>query len=285
LGASFNQMTGSLRMAQERMESQAERLKDQNQQLEDALQQLATTQAQLLLKAKMASLGDLVAGVAHELNNPTGSIVASTDVTARCADRIETAVRGDADREDLEKLLDVLRRNVRVTTQAGQRIAAIVKSLRSFAHLDEADYQRVDIHDGIEHSLTLLGSEALQGIEVVKRYGDVPMVGCYPGKINQVWLSILRNAVTALDGHGQLVIRSEVVDGNVRLTVTDNGPGIPADRLPRIFDVGFSADGTRVKMGSGLSTAYRIMQEHQGDIVVESTEGEGTSVSVTLPIR
>jgi len=313
LARSFNQMTDALARARRQTEEQAEALRGQasellktnaqleekslslerqkakieevNRNLEEAMTQLRSTQEQLLLKEKMASLGNLVAGVAHEINNPIGAVLSSGDIARRLVDQLRDSLSEPirADRGAVDRLLRLLDDNIRNTLTGSQRVAKLVRSLRSFARLDEAEYQTVDLHEGIEASLALLGSEAMQGIEVVREYGDLPKVPCYPGQLNQVFLSLLKNAVEAIDGSGKITITTRHRDGNVEIEFTDDGRGIPTDRLERIFDVGFSSSGRRVKMGSGLISAYGIVQRHDGEISVESTVGDGTTVRLRLP--
>lgn len=297
LAESFNQMTAALRTARaktegqsQRLRKQAEELQTQNEKLEDLLDQLRQSQEQLVMKEKMASLGRLVAGVAHEINNPIGAVNSSVDVLHRCLRRIDAALeRADtaaelrADR-DFVQALGLMESNVQTTAEAGKRVATIVKSLRNFAQLDEADYQRVDIHEGLESSLTLLGSEVLAGIEIERDYANLPEIGCYPAQLNQVWLNLLRNAADAIAGSGKIRLSSSLDEKAARIIVSDTGRGIPADQLENIFDFRFTAGQARVKMGSGLSVAYNVIRRHKGEITITSQPGQGTSVTVTLPV-
>ena len=245
------------------------------------------------MKEKMASLGDLVAGVAHEINNPVGSVTSAADVLMRCLKKIEQ----ELDKDDvlqrnprLVNLLSLLRDNIHVTTSASERITTIVKSLKNFARLDEAEYQRVDLHEGLNSSLTLLGSDFLHGVEIVKEYGEIPGYSCNPGQLNQVFINLIRNAVEAIDSNGKLVLRTELYQNgavkptDIRIQIADNGRGIAPDRLEKLFDFKFSAGQGRMKLGSGLVSAYNIIQEHNGEIKVESQPGEGTTVSILLPL-
>ncbi len=281
LALSFNQMTTSLGIAKEKMEKQADTLRAQNKQLKQAMHELRETQEQLLLKEKMASLGDLVAGVAHEINNPIGAVNASADVVSRCVDKIELEANKS---QGLQKTTKILKESIGVILTAGNRIAAIVKSLRNFARLDESEYQKTDIHEGIESSLILMENEFQNRISVVKDYHDIPEIGCYPGQLNQVFLNLLKNAANAIDGSGRIGIKTAKENGHVRVEISDTGKGIPRKKLDKIFDFGFSTGDSRVKMSSGLSTAYNIIQKHHGEIKVDSEVGKGTTFSIVLPI-
>lgn len=282
LARSFNQMTISLRNAKQKMQRQAQTLRAQNKQLEKAMRELRETQERLLMKEKMASLGDLVAGVAHEINNPIGAVNASADVVRRCADKIESEARKN---QQLQKTTKILKESVGVILTAGNRIAAIVKSLKNFARLDESEYQKTDIHEGIESSLILMENEFQNRISVVRDYHDIPEIVCYPGQLNQVFLSLLKNATNAIEGSGRISIKTTTENGHVRVEISDTGKGIPRRKLGKIFDFGFSTGDSRVKMSSGLSTAYNIVQKHHGEIKVDSEVGKGTTFSIVLPIK
>lgn len=282
LARSFNQMTISLRNAKQKMQRQAQTLRAQNKQLEKAMRELRETQEQLLMKEKMASLGDLVAGVAHEINNPIGAVNASADVVRRCADKIESEARKN---QQLQKTTKILKESAGVILTAGNRIAAIVKSLKNFARLDESEYQKTDIHEGIESSLILMENEFQNRISVVRDYHDIPEIVCYPGQLNQVFLSLLKNATNAIEGSGRISIKTTTENGHVRVEISDTGKGIPRRKLGKIFDFGFSTGDSRVKMSSGLSTAYNIVQKHHGEIKVDSEVGKGTTFSIVLPIK
>jgi signal transduction histidine kinase len=318
LTRSFNQMTRSLREAREQMEKQAQALQKTNTELEEksrlleqqkkeiiqknldiytAMEELKATQEQLIMKEKMAALGSLVAGVAHEINTPIGTVNSSTDVSDRCINKIEIVLEQSQSIEDirnndqLPKALKILKENIKVTMTAGDRIAMLVKSLKNFARLDESEYQMADIHEGIESSLTLLGSEFMQRIKLTKEYGNIPQIGCYPAQLNQVFLNVLKNARQAIEDNGTIHIKTFLEDApggrnkQVHIQISDNGRGIPAEQLKKIFDFGFSAREKRVKMGSGLSTAYSVIQKHSGEIRLQSEVGKGTAVSIILPVQ
>ncbi len=319
LSNSFNQMSSSLCQATSKMKRQADELlvkheelqttykeleeksqtlekqkteiEQKNNELQQAMDELKTTQEQLLMKEKMAALGDLVAGVTHELNNPIGAVNSTTDVSGRCINKIEIVLEQCKTLEeiksnpDLPKALEILKDNIKITLTAGNRIATIVKSLKNFARLDESAYQRVDIHEGIDSSLTLLESEFKNRISLAKEYGPIPKIGCYPGQLNQVFLSLLKNAVQAIENTGLIEIKTFADQKRVHVQISDTGKGIPGDKLDRIFDFGFSADGSRVKMGAGLSSVFNIIQKHNGDIKVDSEPGKGTRFTILLPVN
>jgi len=290
LAASFNQMTDSLREARERMDRQAEKLRSQNKALEKAMRELRNTQEQLLIQEKMASLGNLVAGIAHEINNPIGTVNSSVDISKRCLRQIEEAIQLsdsiEALQQDdrLKKVIEIFRENLEITLKAGERIATLVRSLKNFSRVDEAEFQKADLHLGLESTLTLMRSEFGGRIKVVKEFSKLPKIGCYPGQLNQVFFNLFKNAAHAIPEKGTISVRTSQENNHVRVDICDSGIGIPKNKLKNLFDIGFASDDTRVKMTSGLSTAYQIIRKHHGEIKVESEEGKGTTFSIMLPI-
>jgi signal transduction histidine kinase len=248
-------------------------------------------QDQLILQDKMASLGSLVAGIAHEINSPIGTLQSATDVVARCVKRIESVFVEGKTPEDVfidgwcQKAFKILKENTELIAIAGGRIANIVRSLRNFARLDEAEYQRASLREGLESTLTLLEGELKNRITVVKEFHEIPEIFCFPGQLNQVFMSLLQNATEAIEGPGTIRIKTFTKDGFVHIQISDNGRGIAPEKLKRIFDFTFSERGPRVRMGSGLVTAYSIVQRHKGDIAVKSRLGEGSTFTVSLPIQ
>lgn len=291
MGNAFNAMTLALRDAHERSERQRANIEEANRELQAALLQLRETQDQLILQEKMASLGKLVAGVSHELNTPTGALLSSSDLTKRIVEKTRAIVAGlpeGSNSETMTKLramLDSMEDNAAITEVAGRRIQEIVASLRSFVRLDEADYLTVDLHEGIESSLTLLGTDALHRIEVIKNYGDVPKVTCMPSQINQVFYNILRNAMEAIDGRGTVTITTHATLDQAVVVIADTGRGIAQSRLNQIYDVSWVASSERVRMGSGIMTAYNIIKAHSGSLSIESELGKGTRVTISLPLN
>lgn len=291
LAHSFNQMTTSLRDAKEKTQEQESALRKQNEHLAKTMYRLKTTQEQLLMKEKMAALGDLVAGVTHEMNSPIAVVNASSDVAGRCINRIDMLLKTGGspkqigEKDELQKTSKILKENIRTLRAATDRIHTIVKSLKNFARLDEAAYQSVDIHEGLESTLNLLESDFRERITVRKEYGRLPRIACYPGELNQVFLNLLKNAAQAIEHSGTISIKTLQENQHVHVQISDDGKGIPPDRIQKIFDFGFSAGGARVKMSSGLSTAYNIVQKHNGEIKVTSAVGKGTTFLIILPIQ
>ena len=261
-------------------------LKDKNDQLQDTLEKLQNAQAQLVQSGKMAVLGRLVAGLTHEVNQPIGAIRSATDVAARALQRMDRYFeQSDRWDEDLFKLVDVLRVNNNTASGGAARIEKILRSLQSFSRIDEADFQKTDIHEGLESAITLIAPEVPEGVLVEKDFGDVGECYVYPGELNQVFMNLLLNAIHALDGEGIIKIKTWAADGFVNVVISDNGRGIPRHELKSLFEPGFTTRDSRVHMRTGLYTSYAIIHKHHGDIQVESELGEGTTFTITIPDR
>ncbi|MDH4032584.1 MAG: ATP-binding protein, partial [candidate division Zixibacteria bacterium] len=153
------------------------------------------------------------------------------------------------------------------------------------ARLDEAELLNADIHEGIEDTLTLIHHEIKHSITIVRDYGDLPRINCYPGQLNQVFLNLLINSSQSISGQGEIKITTLVRDGHIRIAFSDNGHGIPAEQLPKVFDPGFTTKGVGVGTGLGLSICYQIIRDHHGGIEVDSEVGRGTTFTVVLPIE
>ncbi len=265
-------------------------LRDKNSELEQLLVELQTTQAQLVQSEKMAALGNLVAGIAHELNTPVGALHSAVDIAGRCIDIIIEEMSKAESIDDLktslrlQRSVKALSENNAVAVSVGERMTRIVNSLKSFVQLDAARWREFDLHEGLDATLTLLESQIRQRITIEKRYGDLPLVGCYPTEINQMFMHLLSNAAQAIHEDGRITITTSANNSHVTIAIDDTGVGISEQQLASLFDPNFSRKGSRVKAGLGLFTSYNIVKKHRGDIAVRSTQGEGSSFTVTLPI-
>ena len=265
-------------------------LQERNQKLEETLSELRQTQNQLIVQEKMAALGNLVAGIAHELNTPLGTVKSAADVSARGLARIREALAQDTGldeaerRQTLERVLKALGDNSKATTEAIERLSRIVGSLKTFTHLDRAEYERVDVHEGLDSALTLMEPRFGPRVAVVREYGQLPPLTCYPQELNQLYMSLLQNACQALDqSSGRIVVRTAAEEGFVTIIIADNGRGIPQERLRHIFEPAFASKEGRVAMGMGLSLSYNIVSKHAGTLEIDSEPGHGTTVTIRLP--
>ncbi|MBW4650777.1 MAG: PAS domain-containing sensor histidine kinase [Kastovskya adunca ATA6-11-RM4] len=294
-------------------------LRQQTQQLQTTLLQLQQTQSQLVQNEKMSSLGQLVAGVAHEINNPVnfiaGNLVHAEEYikdllgllaeyqqhypqpVPEIAEEIE-AIELDFLAEDLPKVLASMK-------IGANRIREIVTSLRNFSRLDEAEKKAVDIHDGIDSTLMILQSRLKAQpdhaqIQVIKSYGTLPLVECYAGQLNQVFMNLLSNAIDVFDEYNQqhseegnqahpstITIATKLKNPDwASITIADNGPGMSAEVLRRIFTPFFTTKPIGKGTGLGLSISYQIVTEkHNGQLRCTSSGGEGTEFTIEIPIR
>lgn len=239
--------------------------------LKAALNELKETQLQLINSEKMASLGQLVAGVVHEINTPIASIKSNNSIIAKLIAKIE--------QEDLQKMFQEINS---IDSEAIQRISNIVISLKKFVRLDESELQEANINKELDLTLDLIRHETKNKIEVVKNYGDIPLVKCYPNMLNQVFTNILVNACQAIEERGKIVITTEYNSGNLQVKIKDNGKGISKENLNKIFTAGFTTKGVGVGTGLGLAISQKIIDKHGGEIKVLSEEGLGTEFIITI---
>jgi signal transduction histidine kinase len=244
-----------------------------------------------LQSAKMSSLRQLVAGVTHELNNPIGAISSSNDVSKRAIIKIKNMLnleefKNKNELKQILKTLSLLENVQKSSLEASDKVATIVENLRSFVKPDEAEWQRTNIHKGIDNAIYLLSTELNDKVVIVKNYADIPQIFCSPSSLNQVFICMLKNSIDVIKNNGEIHITTDSTKENIIITIEDNGIGIPAENLPRIFDPGFTSKGVKVGVGLGLSICYKIIvDEHKGHIEVTSELGSGTIFTITLPIQ
>jgi len=258
------------------------------EELEQTYLKLRDTQASLVQSEKLAALGNLVAGVAHEINSPLGSIGSSADTARRALQMIEKALeRGEGSWKD-----EKVQRAFRILTSlndsvagGAERINRIVTALRNFACLDEGEYQSFDVNRGIEDTLMLVLANPEVRVAVEKDLGTLPELYCRPRQLNQVFINILNNALEATENRGRITIKTRKDGDRIRIRFSDDGHGIPPEDLGRVFEPGFTTKGRGVGTGLGLAICYRIIEDHGGTLDVASKPGEGATVSITLPIE
>lgn len=272
-------------------ETLEERVRARTAEVERAHRELKDTQTQLIQSTKMAALGELVAGVAHEINTPLGAIHANADLVQRASAILANALKdenvapGSERHPKLTSALRTLQGSAATTLFASERIIGIVRSLRQFAGLDEAERMKADLHEGIDSTMTLLAHKLKPGIEVVREYGKLPAIECSPNRLNQVFMNLLINAIQAIGEKGTITITTRREVDDVVLEFADTGPGIRSEVVERVFDPGFTTKGVGVGLGLGLSISYQIVQDHHGTIEVESEPGHGSRFTIRLPIR
>jgi two-component system NtrC family sensor kinase len=243
----------------------------------------AKLRAQSIQSEKMAALGLLVAGVAHEINTPIGAIHSNNDIMSRALTKIRKMV-GPARDKEIARLLDIMAEVCGNNEIATDRIMKIVRSLKNFARLDEAERKRVHIHEGIESTLMLIQHQLKKRIRVVKQFGEIPEIECHPNQLNQVFMNVLVNAAQAIKERGEITVRTRREGNSIKISITDNGVGIPSKNLSKVFDPGFTTKGVGVGTGLGLSICYKIIHDHHGTIEAESSP-RGTTFTISLPIH
>jgi PAS domain S-box-containing protein len=270
---------------------------DLERKVVERTRELEQKHTQLLQSEKLAGLGQLVAGVAHEVNTPLGAIKSNTQTLVRALERLDewlsaegdaASPRGAANAPRVRKTLKLTRQLGDSTDQAVTQLTTIVTSLRSFARLDRPERDAVDLTQGLEDALTLLGPELRGRIEVRRELGPLPLVRCHPAEINQLWMSLLRNAAQAIEERGTIRLESAVTEETpafVEVTIEDDGRGIADEDLPHIFEPGFTTKrGLRVGTGLGLPIGRQIVEDHGGTLMIESRAGQGTKATVRLPV-
>lgn len=240
-------------------------------ELKNTLKELKETQIQLINSEKMASLGQLVAGVAHEINTPVASIKSNNGIVAKLLTSIE-------DTELKEMLTDINE----IDKEAVSRISSIVTSLKKFVRLDEAELQEADINKELDLTLELIRHETKNRIEVIKNYGEIPVIKCFPNMLNQVFTNILINACQAIEGSGTITITTEYNDKKLIVKIKDTGRGIPQNQLNKIFTAGFTTKSSGVGTGLGLAICSKIIEKHNGEIIVNSEVGKGSEFIITI---
>lgn len=281
LAAQLRESNEELNAQQEELTYLNDILTKTNEDLNAAYEDLKHTQTKLVQHEKMASLGMLVAGVAHEINNPLGAIHSNIAVYESLINKLEDRDGSEGKFKDIIANLHSINS---IDIIACDRIMTIVKSLKSFARLDEAQYKEADIHDGLDSTLVLLNHKIKNRIEVVKEYGSIPPIKCYPEQLNQVFMNVLVNAIESMHEKGTIWIRTFLENDKVCLTIKDNGIGIKPEHIDKIFDPGFTTKGVGVGTGLGLSIVYSIIETHKGNIKVESKVGEWTELTIELPL-
>ncbi len=283
-------------------------LEAEKKRLKEAYEKLNQMQAQLLQSEKMASLGQLSAGVAHELNNPISFVHSNLGTLGEYVGDIKRlleqylALEGVVGTEkpcaefvrkieelkkqmDLGFILEDFDKIISESKEGTQRVKNIVQNLKDFSHVDKGELELADINKGIESTLNIVWNELKYKGTVVKKYGLIPEIKCYPQQLNQVFMNLLVNAAQAIETKGEIRIRTYQEGENVVVEISDTGGGIPKENLEHIFEPFFTTKKVGKGTGLGLSVVYGIIQKHRGEIEAESVVGKGSTFRVILPIR
>ncbi len=271
--------------------------------LEKAHEELKASQLKILQQEKMASIGQLAAGVAHELNNPMSFISSNLGTLEKYINRLvdfilvqsealksvqdNTALR-KIDKKRLEVKLDYILEDAKIllkeSLDGSDRVKKIVHELNSFSRMDEEEYKKADMNECIESAITIVWNELKYKSKLEKNYGSLPPTMCYPRQMNQVFVNLLINAVNAIVDKGVIAIKTLYQDGFIWIEISDTGIGIPGKNLARIFEPFFTTKEAGKGTGLGLSITYEIIQRHKGEITVASEAGKGTTFTIKIPV-
>lgn len=307
LANAFNTMAEKLydlyNSLEQKVMDRTHELSKKNLQIKRAYKDLKDTQAMVVHNEKMRSLGQLVAGVAHELNNPINFIYGnlahlknySNDLIEIISKYEEIQKQLPEDKfEEVEKLkeeidyefiIEDLAALIKSCTEGAERSKQIILDLKNFSRLDEALVKEVNIHEGIDSALNILSNKYKNKVTMHKEYGELPKVNCYAGQINQVFMNVIDNAAQAIKETGDIYIRTKVNNQYAVVEIEDNGDGIPEDIIPKIFDPFFTTKPVGEGTGLGLSICYKIIKSHNGKMEVESQKGVGTKFIISVPIE
>lgn len=288
------------------VEERTNELKSMNQELRETNRKLEEAHNQLLQSEKMASIGQLAAGVAHEINNPISFVNSNLSSLESYLQGILEMLKEYEQHEPLlagnfpaqfasiqavkEKVeLDYLKDDIVSLLDESKdgllRVKKIVQDLKDFSHVGTAEWQMADLQTGLESTLNIVNNEIKYKAKVIREYEKIPPIECLPLELNQVFMNMLVNAAHAIEDHGEITVRTSLHGDRVLVEISDNGNGIAPENLKRIFDPFFTTKPIGKGTGLGLSLSYSIVQKHQGRIEVESTVGKGTCFKIWLPIQ
>ena len=278
-----------------------EELKVQRNELMKALENLKVAQSQIVESEKMAALGLLTAGIAHEINNPLNYLVVSsysleaviTDLKNAIDRELglgiasdETKISNSNNVEQIEQFIEELKKINSYIARGTDRISEIIKGLRLFARSDNEKKYEIDIHEHIDAVIVMLEHQFAERIQIIKQYGEVPKYKCFPGKLGQVFMNLLMNSIQAIEDEGEIKIKTELSNDRslLLISVKDTGCGIPENIKEKIFEPFFTTKEVGEGTGLGLSIVFGIINEHKGKLKVDSKESEGTEIVISLPL-
>ena len=314
MSESLHEEIGLLKRARERERKARERseelLESKSRELFEANEALVLSQTQMVHSEKMAGLGQIAAGVAHEINNPVGFILSNLGtleeyvcVIRRFLDAAGKLRAGSEGRntgqvkegleeieavhrdEDIEFLLEDLEDLVKESREGAIRVRDIILGLRNFARVDEAELKEADINEGLDSTLKVAWNEIKYKCEVIKEYVDLPPLLCHPAQLNQVFMNIILNGVQAIEEIGEIRIRTETDGESIAVHISDTGSGISPENVRKLFDPFFTTKDVGKGTGLGLSISHGIVEKHNGTIEVDSEVGVGTTVTIRLPLE
>jgi len=277
-------------------------LRIQQGELRTTLDHLKQSQYKLIQAEKMASLGQLVAGIAHEINNPVNFINAGVEslninlaeikqvmdiyheITSQNVDFKLKEIENIKEKVDYEETIAEIEKLVSSIKNGTKRTTEIIKGLRTFSRMDEDIIRIADVHEGIDSTLILLQNRFKNRIEIIKKYSEIPQIECYPGQLNQVFMNILSNAIDSIDDNGTIIIETSREEGMIKISIKDSGRGIPENVKEKIFEPFYTSKEVGKGTGLGLSISHGIIEKHNGRITFVSEAGKGSEFIVALPV-
>jgi signal transduction histidine kinase len=310
LQASYRELNKSNHDLESINNSLEERVEDRTEKLSEAYDELKESQVQLVQAEKMSSLGELVAGISHEINTPLWYLISNATVLqerlevlsdfCEIGERMIAAVKAregikdtvgrglidmekmlkDGMRDDIDESRDLIQDSI----EGLEELTELAQSLKDFSRLDRAQRGDFDVHDGLDKALLIAKNRLKNKATVHKHYGEVPTIHCSPSQINQIFLNLLTNAADAIEESGEIVIQTAADDRRVRVSISDSGVGIPDDLMSKIRDPFFTTKEVGKGTGLGLSIVDQIISSHGGELLIESQQGKGTTVTIVLPL-
>jgi signal transduction histidine kinase len=296
LGNIFNNMIRSIRETANEKEKYSRKL-------ENAYNDLKASQEQIIKQEKMASIGQLAAGVAHEINNPIGFISSNLGTLEKYVGKftdfiqiqseVIASIENISSLEALEKkrkklkldyIINDVKELINESLDGSERVKLIVKNLKTFSRQDESEYRAADINDCIKSTLNIVWNELKYKATVHNEYGEMPPTKCYPQRLNQVFMNLLVNAAHAIENKGDISIKTWNRDGSIYASISDTGRGISEDKIKKIFEAFYTTKPSGEGTGLGLSISHEIMDQHNGEIIVKSKEGKGTTFTLKIPV-
>ncbi len=289
-------------------------LKKSNSKLEQALAKLKETRVQMIHSEKLASIGQLAAGIAHEINNPAGFIDSNLNTFSdyhkdierlireyrKLVEHAESSANDDSensflsqisriksleDKAGIDFILEDTQALIKESQEGSARIKKIVQDLKDFSHPGEKKLNYVDINENLDSTLNIVWNELKYKAEVTREYGNLPEARCYPQELNQVFMNLLVNAAQAIEKRGKIKIATRNLDGQVEIKISDTGKGIPKRYLSKIFDPFFTTKEVGKGTGLGLNIAFNIVKKHRGSIEVDTKKGKGTTFTIKIPVE
>ncbi|MDF1614524.1 ATP-binding protein [Desulfurivibrio dismutans] len=306
--AEYTDTRGTVVILQDVTEQQriARELQHKNYELAGAYEELKGSQVKMLQQEKLASIGQLAAGVAHEINNPVGFVTSNLGSMVKYLERLREFVQGqqrlllaEGDPAERRRQVEELHRRLKIdfvledaadllreSLEGVERVKVIVQNLKKFSRGDQARSGKFDLNQCLEETLNIIWNELKYKAKINKDYGDLPLTWGYPQQLNQVFMNLLLNAVQALDGPGEITLRTRAEGDEVHIIISDTGCGVPPENLDRLFEPFFTTKEVGKGTGLGLSIVYDIVvKQHGGDITVDSAPGQGTTFLIRLPVR